>query len=543
MKKYLFFVVSISVFLFVVSLSAAAQSNIAGDWTGGFWLNGDWVAVDIRFNREKENLSGATDIIFPSYENTASTRGVSLVSLKSDSSKIEFEIPFEGEKIVFRGQVQGETISGKFEYQTARGDFGLTRVAFPSPEALEKYYGIYRVAPDRFISVFRAWGDPRTLNYTDYKTGQTGTLWASTRENEFFSGAGRSVSFPVTLRVFFEKDANGAIKSLLWQSRDEPKLTAQKIKVKEERLTFKNGNVTLGGTLILPATKGRFPVVIVTPGDFGTNRNQLRLWAHNFVSRGIAALVFDSRGAGESGGSIGVNSFSDMADDVLAAVQLLKNRDEVNPKQMGLFGFSNSAWTVTLAASRSNDVGFLILQSMSGVEPWKQERFRAEAQVRSDNFPAETVKKTADFMRLKFEVARTGEGWEKVQKILDNSRGERWLAYTNPPRSLERLRQVYQMSMIYNPVPAFEKIHIPVLAYWGGNDTYVPVSESIAIFKQAMAKAGNKNYRIKIFPKARHGMIEGESGSPSIGARLKNFPPNFWQTINDWLLKRVKTSK
>ncbi|MDQ3750932.1 MAG: alpha/beta hydrolase [Acidobacteriota bacterium] len=529
--------------LFFVWHSAAAQtSSVAGIWTGGFWLDGNWVIVDVRFNREKELLSGTADVVFPSYSNSVSARNVNLVALKADSSKIEFEIPFNAERIVFRGQVQNKTISGKYEYGAAHGDFGLTRVIEPSAQTLEKYYGAFRVSSNRVISVFRSLSDPRAVWFIDYQTGQIGTLWAESEDN-FFTGAGRGVSYPATLKVSFVKESNGAIKSLKWHSPTEPNLTAQKIQLKEESVTFQNGNITLGGTLILPQAAGRHPVVIVTPGDFGTNRNQLRWWAHNFVSRGIAALIFDSRGAGASGGTAGNNSFSDLADDVLAAVRVLKNRDDINPKQIGLFGFSNSAWTVSLAASRSTDVGFLILQSFSGVPPYQQETFRAETQLRVDKFPESTIKQGADFMRLKFEAARTGEGWEQIEKIMNQARGTRWLAYTNPPRSLEGLQRFWQTSANFNPVPALEKIKIPVLAYWGENDTYVPAQESIAVFKQAMMKAGNKDFTIKIIPKGRHDLIEGESGSPSIGARLKSFPAGFWKMKTDWLLKRAKVSK
>jgi dienelactone hydrolase len=538
-KKYL---IGTALILFFVS-SITAQTALLGNWTGGFWLEGNWVIVDVNLKREKDDLNGTADVAFPSYANSISARNVGLNTVRFDSSKIEFEIPFNTEKIVFRGQIRGETISGKFEYGTTKGDFGLIRVVYPDSERLTKFYGIYQVAPDRFVSVFRPLGDPRTLSFIDYKTGQIGTLWSSVRESEFFSGAGRNISFPVTLRVSFEQDTNGSIKSLVWQTSDETAFMAQKIRLKEERIIFKNGNITLGGTLISPAKTGKHPVVIVTPGDYGNNRESLRFFAHHYVSQGIAAFVFDSRGAGESTGTSGLNSFSDLANDVIAGVEALKVRQEVNPRKIGLFGFSNSAWTVSLAASRSNDVSFLILQSFIGVEPWKQDVFRAVNQLRIDNFPESTIKQGANFVRLKFETARTGEGWEHLQTIMEKSRSESWFAYMNMSRSLERLRLVYATFMTYDPVPALEKLNIPVLAYWGENDSYVPVAESVAIFKQAMAKAGNKNYTIKIYPKGRHDLVEGESGSPRISARLNNFPRGFWKMKTDWVKKLIKDSK
>lgn len=146
-------------------------------------------------------------------------------------------------------------------------------------------------------------------------------------------------------------------------------------------------------------------------------------------------------------------------------------------------------------------------------------------------------------MRMKWDVARTGKGWDELQAITEKSRGERWLAYTNMSRSPERLRQVYETSMTYNPVPALEELDVPVLVYWGGKDTYLPVAESMAAFKQAMAKAGNKDYTIKVFPKGRHDLVEGDTGSPSAGARLKKFPEGFWKLQTDWLLRRVQAAK
>lgn len=528
---------------FALWQSVAAQS-LAGNWAGGFRLDGNWVAVNFHLQPEKEIFGGDADVVFPSNSRNASVRGANLKIVKSDDAKFVFEIPLNDEKIVFRGHIQDEEISGKFEFQTATGDFGFSRVVYPAPENLEKYYGIYRVSPDRFVSVYRAGNDPRTLLYTDYQTGRIGTLWASaSKDDEFFSGDGREINFPVALKVSFRKDASGKIKSVLWQPANEREITAPKVLLREEKVFFKSGDVTLGGTLILPAAKSRFPVVVVTPGDFGSNRNQLRMFAHNFVSRGIAALIFDSRGAFESTGTVNSTSFSDLANDVLAAVQLLKNRADINPQAIGLFGFSNSAWTVSLAASRSNDVAFLITQSLLGVEPWKADVYRALTQLRVDDYPETTLKQAADFMKLKFDAARTGEGWNELQAIMQNPENQNWLAYTNRPRSLDRLRQIYEISMSYNPVPDFEKLKTPVLAFWGENDIYHPVEESVAIFRRSMEKAGNKDYTIKVFPKARHDLVEGETGSPGIAARLKNFPAGFWKMQTDWITKRVKVSK
>jgi pimeloyl-ACP methyl ester carboxylesterase len=512
--------------------------SVGGQWTGGFWVNGNWVAVLVTFPRETEKVGATANVISPVWGGRENAINVTVENLKQTGGRLHLEIPTPTQKVILDGTRSNNTISGRFVYGESKGSFGLTHWGDVAPVDLPKYYGAYRAAPDRIVSVFRGWSYGRTLNYVDYKTGEVGTLWPVS-DGEFFAGHGLGVSFPVTLRVSFNRDATGDVSSVRWHSSADETFTAQKLQLKEERFLVKNGDINIGGTLILPTTKGRHPVVIVTPGDYGTNRDQLRMWAHNFVSHDIAAVVLDSRGAGESTGPVNSSSFSDLANDVLAVVQQLKTRDDINNKQIGFFGFSNSCFFVSLAASRSPDVAFLIMQSFVGVPGWKQETFRAVTQLRVDGLPATDIERGREFMRLKFDVARTGKGWHELQSIIEKAGGERWLGYTAPPNDLDRLRQTYESIMTYDPVPALERLHIPILALWGGKDTFLPVPETVAAFKRAMAKSGNNNYTIKIYPNGSHSLLETATGSPSTGSKETNFSPGEWKLQTDWLRKHV----
>jgi len=545
----------IAVLLLVLPHVCSAEPPLDGTWTGGFLLKGNWVAVNLRFTSPGDTLGDNGDILFPSYGGAENVLNVPLENIKKVPTALHFEIPVRTGRVLFDGAVTPQNekeISGTFVYGHVTGTFGVTRWAYTPVDSLEQYYGAYRVHPDHVISIMRGWGHARTLNYVDYKTGQVGTLWPAP-QGIFYSGHGLSVSYPITLKVTFEEGAAGHVTGLSWKSwspnRTTPahtreteitKMGADRLDFREERITCQNGDVTIGGTLILPEGTGGHPVIIVTPGDYGTNRNQLRLWAHNYVSHGIAAFVFDSRGAGESTGEVGGNSFSDLANDVLACVQALKARGDIEPGGIGLFGFSNSAWTASLAASRSPDVAFLILQSLSAVTPaWKQEVFRAETQLRVDGFSESVVKQGADFMRMKFEVARTGEGWDRLQAIMQDPANQRWIPYTNPPSSLERTRLNYKNAMTYDPVPALQALGIPVLALWGDKDTFVPAPQSISIFKQAMAKAGNKDYVAKLYPNCSHSLLVTKTGSPSTGGTESNFLPGMWDLEATWVLEHA----
>jgi hypothetical protein len=51
-----------------------------------------------------------------------------------------------------------------------------------------------------------------------------------------------------------------------------------------------------------------------------------------------------------------------------------------------------------------------------------------------------------------------------------------------------------------------------------------------------MAKAGNTNYVVRVYPKCQHDLIEG-SGSPIAGATSLKFPAGFWAMKADWVLR------
>jgi pimeloyl-ACP methyl ester carboxylesterase len=424
----------------------------------------------------------------------------------------------------------------------------LTCVAQQLPPSKSKidvdkteYFGAYRISTNQVISISEGL-DGVNLMYVDYHSGTGRTLYHLS-EDTFFSGAGIMLKEPVTLKATFVRNGKGKVTKLRWQPSGEPESVALRIPFKEEQISFQNGDVMLSGTLITPPTSGSHPVVIIVPGANRTSRHLLRMYAHNFVSRGIAALVYDARGVGASTGSAGAGSFSDFANDVLAGVRLLKSRRNINPKQIGLFGFSNSAWTITLAASRSKDVAFIIPQVLSGVPPWQQEMFRVESQLRTDGFSEDVIQQAVAFMKLKYEVGRTGRDWEQLQAVTEKSRAEKWLPYTNPPRVLEVLRQTWRTQFSYDPLPAFEQITCPVLALWAGKDKLVPTEMSVSIINQSLKKAKNKDYTLLVFPTANHSMIEVETGASGEWSRSNGFAAGYWEMLTNWLLKRLEVKK
>ena len=83
----------------------------------------------------------------------------------------------------------------------------------------------------------------------------------------------------------------------------------------EETVHFASGDISLAGTLVLPEGSQPSPAVVLVHGS-GPQKRDL-FTAQWFAAEGIAALAYDKRGVGESGGDFRKVPFMELSDDAL----------------------------------------------------------------------------------------------------------------------------------------------------------------------------------------------------------------------------------
>jgi dienelactone hydrolase len=134
--------------------------------------------------------------------------------------------------------------------------------------------------------------------------------------------------------------------------------------------SFQNGEIRLAFSLDLPAGQGPFPAVVVGHGSGRMTRQDLRWFASQWTRLGFAVLRFDKRGVGESTGTfvlVGTRDspevFPQLASDIVAGVRYLRTRPEIDPKRVGLAGWSQAGWILPHAARELGDAAFLVLYS------------------------------------------------------------------------------------------------------------------------------------------------------------------------------------
>ena len=98
------------------------------------------------------------------------------------------------------------------------------------------------------------------------------------------------------------------------------------------------------------------------------------------------------------------------------------------------------------------------------------------------------------------------------------------------------IRRLY----FYDPAPTLRQLQTPTLALWGELDNNIMAEKNKAAWEAALRAGGNRDYTLRIFPKANHGQLEAKQGTNAEMASLHRFVPVYFTTIRDWFGKRIR---
>lgn len=152
--------------------------------------------------------------------------------------------------------------------------------------------------------------------------------------------------------------------------------TTMSYSTRVERIAFHSGGDLLVGNLHLPAdASGPGPAVVVV-GSWTTVKEQMAGgYAAGLAARGIAALAFDFRGYGESGGlPRDFESPARKVEDLREAVTFLAGHPEVDAGAVGLLGVCAGAGYTAVAAAEDDRV-----RSLALVAPWLHDAVLVES--------------------------------------------------------------------------------------------------------------------------------------------------------------------
>jgi hypothetical protein len=336
---------------------------------------------------------------------------------------------------------------------------------------------------------------------------------------------------------------------------------------RQEEVKIANGPISLAGTLTVPPTPGRHPVVILITGSGAENRDEevfgfkvFRLLADQLTRQGIAVLRCDDRGVGGSTGSTPQSTSEDFATDVLADLAFLQSRSDIDGKHIGLIGHSEGGLIAPIAAARSPQVAFIVLLSGPGLSGEQVMLAQGQSLLKIRGLGPDALAKQAETQHRLFDAAKRGAAWDEVEKEFRADADAQVAKLPEAQRAAAQqaaTQQIAQIAMQYkglltpwfrfflsfDPASVLEKVRCPVLAFFGGLDFQVPVDVNRPALERALAKGGNHDVTIKVMPKANHLYQEAKTGDISEYTSLaKEFVPDLVPTLTAWIQQHVRGS-
>ncbi len=334
----------------------------------------------------------------------------------------------------------------------------------------------------------------------------------------------------------------------------------------EEEVSYRNAkdNVKLAGTLTLPRTGEKYPAVILITGSGAQDRDEtifghkpFLVLADYLTRRGIAVLRIDDRGVGGSEpGSLNATS-ENFSDDVLAGIEFLKSRKEINAKKIGLIGHSEGGMIAPMVAARSKDVAFIVLMAGLGQTGedviYTQTARLQKAEGVGEFIAGETVKALKNVMAVlksetdnKFAAERINESLAKQKNALSEQEQKEFAPVEAKIKSQIPMyvSAWFRYFVAFDPRPTLKKVKVPVLALNGENDLQVASKENLNLIAAGLKTGGNKGVTIISFPKLNHLFQTSETGSPSEYQKIEEtIAPTVLETISDWILQKTADKK
>lgn len=527
-------------FLLMTFIVAAALSSHAQQSTTA--LTGEWVG-----NIEPPGKSEFARLSLT--ENAGEMRrplAAKLTLVQLEGSRVRIEL--SSLKLVMTGTLTGDEIEGEAEVPGTKARFHLVRTVKLAPEILTRYVGAYRFRNGEYLVIDSFPDTPDTLWVTDVKSGEARAVFPRS-ETQFTGGPALRVASPIRQTLTF-RDAGVHVIDLDRKDRQSGAL-ATRVPIAREEVTFKNGDVTLGGTLLLPAAKGKrgkHPALVFTHGGGAQLRDIMWGLGYLYAARGFAVLSFDKRGVGKSTGNWGAASFEDLADDAVAGAKFLQARTDIAANRIGFWGLSQGGWIAPLAASRFRESAFAIALSGGGLSPAEQELFDSEYELLKAGYTADEVKEALAFQKLKNEIIASPSDdakWDEYAKARATAKDKKWFRHPGidvrgPEKRDDPFWPYMRKFYVYDPAPTLRASKAPLLAIFGELDTPEGVKANVRAIKQIMDQAGRKDYIVKVYPNGSHNLMEVPPDNPNEYVRLKRFPPGFFETMVDWTTTQVR---
>jgi pimeloyl-ACP methyl ester carboxylesterase len=282
-----------------------------------------------------------------------------------------------------------------------------------------------------------------------------------------------------------------------------------------EDVRFASGDVTLAGTLFVPDGRKPHPAIVYIAGSGDVTRGDGSFLADRLARAGIAALVYDKRGAGQSTGDWQDGGFDELADDAIAALRSLESRRDIDINRTGFVCQSQGCWVAPIALRRGAPARFLIAQSGPAVSVSAEDLDYYRVTLTAQGFGELQIREAFELITIDQRISLRKATWTELQQTIDRFRERDWfksLGY-EPQPEIAPIRTFDRRTLEYDPTTDVDALRIPSLWIYGDADTIIPVQDSIARMRVAGAKP---TPQLVILPRAGHSFTVSDTAIPRL---------------------------
>lgn len=281
-------------------------------------------------------------------------------------------------------------------------------------------------------------------------------------------------------------------------------------------VTFESQGAVLHGYIVMPSSGNANAGVVLIHGSGPDGAQDYLTQAESFARGGIAALVYDKRGWNKSGGDWQRRPFSLLAQDAIAAAQVLRRETGVPPDRVGYWGISQGGWVIAEAASRDPQTAFVIGVAATGVSPTSQELWHKDQMMQALGYSPKARAIATDFWRMVFDFLVKVDGG----------------LIPLPADILTNERAAASVGLTYEPLTAWSKVKAPVLLLYGDQDLLEPAVNSAAMIEFPLALAGNAP-EVLFFPGSSHAITTRQTGLTFDWGEA--FHPDYYPVMLEWI--------
>lgn len=279
----------------------------------------------------------------------------------------------------------------------------------------------------------------------------------------------------------------------------------------------------IAGTLTTPPQvegRLRYPAIVLIGGTSAGDRDEViahvpvfAQLARALADSGHVVLRYDRRGSGQSGGRVESATLDDYADDAIAAVKWIGERDNVDRRHIIVCGRGQDGAAVALlAASHEKSIDGIVTidgSGQKGADLILERQRRALAQMKLTE--AERQSRIA-LQRQIDEAVLSGSGWSGVPENLRRQADTPW----------------FKSQLAFDPAGILPKVRQPMLILQADQDSDMPPTQADRLGELARQRKKSRPAEIVHMPDLNQALVSPPGGTIS---------PKIADAIADWIKK------